>query len=59
MRFETSMVMAERPLTRVTDVASLKVGFTCATSPTVTVAPAVAAIGTLRTSFGFSISPAP
>ena len=57
MRFDTSMVMAERPLTRVTEVASLKVGFTCATSPTVTVAPAVAATGTFSTSCGFSIRP--
>ena len=39
VRFDTSMVMAGRPLTRVTEVASLKVGLTCATSPSVTVAP--------------------
>ncbi len=57
VRFDTSMVMAERPLTRVTEVASLKVGLTCATSPTVTVAPDVAATGTFSTSCGFSIRP--
>ena len=51
------MVMAGRPLTRVTEVASLKVGCTCATSPSVTVAPAEAAIGIFSTSCGFSIRP--
>ena len=40
MRFDTSIVIAGLPLTRVIDVASLKVGRTVATSPSVTVAPA-------------------
>ncbi len=57
VRFDTSMVMAGRPLTRVTEVASLKVGLICATSQSVTAAPGrVAITGTLRTSCGFSNS---
>ena len=56
VRFDTSMVIAGRPLTRVIEVASLKVGFTCATSPSVTVAPALDAIGICSMSCGFSIS---
>jgi hypothetical protein len=57
VRLDTSMVIADWPFTRVTEVASLKVGRTCATSPTVTVAPDVAATGTFKTSCGFSIRP--
>ena len=49
VRFDTSMVMAERPLTRVTEVASLNVGLTCATSSSVTAALGEATTGTLRT----------
>ena len=45
MRFETSMAMAGLPLTRVIEVASLKVGRTSATSPSVTAAEPEAAIG--------------
>ena len=56
MRLDTSTVIAGRPLTRVIDVASLKVGFTCATSPSVTVAPALDATGIFSMSSGFSIS---
>ena len=56
VRFETSMVMAGRPLTRVTEVASLKVGLICATSDSVTAAPDEAITGTLRMSCGFSNS---
>jgi hypothetical protein len=56
VRFETSMVIAGLPLTRVMVVASLKVGLTCATSPSVTVAPRDDAIGMLNTSCGRSIS---
>ncbi len=56
VRFDTSMVMAGRPLTRVTEVASLKVGRTCATSPSVTAASADAASGIFNTSSGRSIS---
>ena len=56
MRFDTSMVMAGRPLTRVTEVASLKVGLICATSESVTAAPAFAVTGTRSTSCGFSNS---
>ena len=50
------MVIAGWPLTRVTEVASLKVGFTCATSPSVTAAPELAATGIFSMSCGFSIS---
>jgi len=39
VRFDTSIVIAGRPLTRVTEVASLKVGLICATSDSVTAAP--------------------
>ena len=56
MRFDTSMVIAERPFTRVIEVASLKVGRTCATSPSVTTAPWLAAIGICSMSCGRSIS---
>ena len=49
------MVIAGMPLTRVTDVASLKVGLMVTTSPTVTAAPLEAAIGIFRTSCGRSI----
>ena len=55
VRFDTSMVMAGLPLTRVTEVASLKVGLISARSPSVTAAPAVATTGTLRVSCGCSI----
>jgi hypothetical protein len=55
VRFDTSMVMADKPLTRVTDVASLKVGLIRTTSPTVTEAPLEAAIGIFSTSCGRSI----
>ena len=50
------MVMAGRPLTRVIEVASLKVGLTCAMSESVTVAFAEAITGTFSTSCGFSNS---
>ena len=56
MRFDTSIVIAGRPLTRVIEVASLKVGFTCATSPSVTTAPGLAATGIFSMSSGRSIS---
>ena len=56
VRFDTSMVMAGLPLTRVTEVASLKVGLISATSPSVTAAPEVATTGTCSTSCGCSIS---
>ena len=56
MRFDTSMVMAGRPLTRVTEVASLNVGLICAMSASVTDAVCEAMIGTLRMSCGFSNS---
>ena len=48
VRLDTSMVMAGLPLTRVMEVGSLNVGCTCATSPSVTVAPADAATGKLE-----------
>ena len=56
VRFDTSMVMAGRPLTRVTEVASLKVGLICAMSASVTDALGEATIGTLRMSCGLSNS---
>ena len=56
VRFDTSMVMAGRPLTRVIEVASLKVGLTCAMSPSVTDAFGDATIGIFRMSCGFSNS---
>ena len=56
MRFDTSMVIAGRPLTRVTEVASLKVGLTCATSQSVTDAFDDAMTGIFRMSCGFSNS---
>ena len=55
-RFDTSMVIAGTPLTRVIEIASLKVGRTSATSPSVTVAPDDATTGIFSTSSGFSIS---
>ena len=55
VRLDTSMVMAGRPLTRVTEVASLKVGLIRTTSPMVTAAPFAAASGIFSTSCGFSI----
>ena len=54
VRLETSMVIAGRPFTRVTDVASLKVGLTSAMSRKVTEAPDEALTGMLRMSCGFS-----
>ena len=55
-RFDTSMVIAGLPLTRVIDVGSLKVGRTSATSPSVTVLLPLAAIGKFMMSSGVSIS---
>ena len=55
-RFETSMVIAGTPFTRVIEIASLKVGRTSATSPSVTAAPDEATTGIFSTSSGFSIS---
>ena len=55
VRLDTSIVIAGMPLTRVTDVASLKVGRMVTTSPTVTAAPLEAAIGIFKTSCGRSI----
>ena len=57
MRFDTSMVIAGLPLTRVIEVASLKVGLMVATSPSVTVAPADEATGMLSMSCGRSMRP--
>ena len=51
------MVIAGLPLTRVIEVASLKVGRTVATSPSVTEAPAVEATGIFSMSSGRSIRP--
>ncbi len=56
MRLDTSITTAGRPSTRVTEVASLKVGRIEATSPSVTVAAREAATGMLSTSSGVSIS---
>ena len=56
VRLEISIVMAGRPFTRVTVVASLKVGRTCEMSPSVTVAPGEETTGICSTSCGFSIS---
>ena len=50
------MFMAGRPFTRVTEVASLKVGLTCAMSSSRTDAFGEATIGILRMSCGFSNS---
>ena len=56
VRFDTSMVIAGLPLTRVIEVGSLKVGRTSATSPSVTAASPETAIGKFRMSSGVSIS---
>ena len=50
------MVIAGTPFTRVIEIASLKVGRTSATSPSVTAAPDEATTGIFSTSSGFSIS---
>ncbi len=50
------MVMAGRPFTRVTEVASLKVGLTCAMSSSRTEALGEATMGIFRMSCGFSNS---
>ena len=56
MRFDTSMVMAERPLTRVIEIASLKVGLIWAMSASVTDADDDATSGTFKMSCGRSNS---
>ena len=56
VRFDTSMVMAGRPLTRVIEIASLKVGLICAMSASVTDAFDEATSGTFRMSCGRSNS---
>ena len=56
LRLDTSIVMAGRPFTRVTEVASLKVGLTSATSSSVTDAFDDATMGIFRMSCGFSNS---
>jgi hypothetical protein len=56
VRLDTSTVIAGRPLTRVTEVASLNVGFTCAISSSVTAAFAEATTGIFRMSWGVSKS---
>src|SRR3954466_8824626 len=59
VRFETSMAMEGLPLTRVIEVASLKVGRTSATSPSVTAAEPVAATGYFQMSGAVSMSAGP